>query len=314
MPHGLRLLAIAALLAAPVACAERLDVDGARAQARVVHQVEAGPRVPGTPPHERILDWLAGELERLGGRVERQAFVDSTLGRSLTLTNLVARFGPGPRGAGASGAGRSRIVLCAHWDSRPWCDQDPDSAYRDRPVPGANDGASGVAVLLEVAELMSRRAPPVGVDLVFFDDEDQGRPGAPQEFCTGARRYAQRAQASGEMPLAAFLFDMVGDRDLDIHPEVQSAEQAANLVALVLEAARATRARHFAPDPRYAITDDHIPLLEAGIPAVDIIDFDYPAWHTHRDLPDQTSAESLAEVSRVAAWIVYDSPLARARR
>ncbi|HVP15050.1 MAG TPA: M28 family peptidase, partial [Terriglobales bacterium] len=105
----------------------------------------------------------------------------------------------------------------------------------------------------------------------------------------------------------------VGDRDLEIHPEVQASERAANVVALVLEAARATHAVHFKPDPRYAITDDHIPLLEAGIPAADVIDFDYPAWHTHLDLPDRTSAASLAEVARVAAWIVYQSDLARPR-
>jgi hypothetical protein len=95
---------------------------------------------------------------------------------------------------------------------------------------------------------------------------------------------------------------------------VQSSERAANLVALVLDGARATGARQFRSDPRYSITDDHIPLLEAGVPAVDIIDFDYPAWHTHRDLPDQTSPASLAAVARVAAWIVYRSPLARAAR
>ena len=310
MPRALRILGLAAALTSPAACAGHPEVDGARAQARVVHQVEAGPRVPGSAAHARILDWLTGELARLGGRVERQSFVDSTLGRPLALTNVIARFGPGARGSPAA----PRVVLCAHWDSRPWADQDPDSAYRGRPVPGANDGASGVAVLLEVAELMSRRPPPVGVDLVFFDGEDQGRASEPEGFCLGARHYAARLAATGEKPLAAFLFDMVGDRDLEIYPEVQSDEQATNLVALVLDGARATGARAFKPGPRYSITDDHIPLLEAGIPAVDIIDFDYPAWHTHRDLPDQTSPASLAQVAGVAVWIVYRSPLAHPAR
>jgi Zn-dependent M28 family amino/carboxypeptidase len=181
-------------------------------------------------------------------------------------------------------------------------------------VPGANDGASGVAVLLEVAELMHRRPPPLGVDLVFFDGEDQGRASEAQEFCLGSRQYAAALSAASERPVAVVLFDMVGDRELEIHPEVQSAERAANLVAIVLEAARATGAAHFRSDPSYAITDDHVPFLEAGIPAVDIIDFDYPAWHTHLDLPDRTSPQSLAEVARVAAWLVYRSPLAHARR
>jgi hypothetical protein len=286
------------------ACAARFDVDGTRAQARVVHQVEFGPRIPGTAAHAAMLEWLARELERLGGRVERQAFVDSTLGRPLPLVNLIARFGP---------ARGRRIALCAHYDTRPRCDQDPDPARRLDPVPGANDGGSGVAVLLEVAELMSRRAPPVGVDLVFFDGEDQGAATRPEEFCLGARGYAARLPAPGapQRPVAAFLFDMVGDRDLDIYPEVQSAQRAANLVALVLEGAQATGGRAFHAEPRHKMTDDHVPLLEAGLPTVDIIDFDYPAWHTGRDRPDQTSAQSLAQVARVAAWLVYHSTLAR---
>jgi hypothetical protein len=103
---------------------------------------------------------------------------------------------------------------------------------------------------------------------------------------------------------------MVGDRDLDIQPETQSVEHASNLVDLVLEGAKATGARGFLPTPRFTLTDDHMRLLEAGIPAIDVVDFDYPAWHTHLDLPDRVSPASLAEVSRVAAWLVYSSPLA----
>jgi Zn-dependent M28 family amino/carboxypeptidase len=261
--------------------------------------------VPGTPGHQEILEWIATEAARLGGRIERQSVVDTTLGRPLALTNVIARFGP---------TGGRRVALLAHWDTRPHADQDPDPARRDDPVPGANDGASGVAVLLEVAELMKRTPPPVGVDLVFLDGEDQGRAGVAREYCLGARAYAAEFSSPArrnERPIAAFVFDMVGDRDLGIYPEQQSAERAANLVALVLDAARATGASHFGSEPRFQLTDDHEPLLEAGIPAVDIIDFEYDAWHTHRDLPDQVSAASLAEVARVAAWLVYRSPLAR---
>ncbi len=299
-----------AVLTLPGACAARYEVDGERALARVRWQVEAGPRVPGTPGHAAVLRWLTAELTRLGGRVEPQSFADTIDGRPLALTNVVARFGPAP----TDGSAGRRIVLCAHWDSRPWADRDPDPAHRGDPVPGANDGGSGVAVLLEVAELMHRRPPRVGVDLVFFDGEDQGRADRPEEFCLGARAYAARLAASPAeaRPAAAFLFDMVGDRDLEIHPEVNSARRAANLVELVMDGARATGARHFRSDPRWNLTDDHIPLLDAGIPAVDIVDFDFPAWHTRRDQPDQVSAASLAEVARVAAWLVYASPLAAA--
>jgi glutaminyl-peptide cyclotransferase len=301
-PRALLALALAAALAG--ACADRLAVDGERALGRVRHQCDAGPRISGTPGNAAIREWIAAECARLGGRVERQAFTDTTLGRPLEVTNVIARFGPA--------AGR-RVVLCAHFDTRPWCDRDPDSTMRSRPVPGANDGGSGVAVLLEVAELMSRRAPPVGVDLVFFDAEDLGRDDAPEEFSLGSKGYAERLPAQGDpaRPVAAFLFDMVGDRDLQVFVELTSSRRAANLAALVVEAARATGARSFHDEVRHNLVDDHVRLLDAGLPAVDVVDFDYPAWHTHRDTPDQVSAASLAEVARVAAWLVYRSPLAR---
>ncbi len=301
---------LAALLVATAggsACASnpRIDVDGARALARVARQVEAGPRIPGSAGHAAVQDWIVVELARLGARVERQRFTDSTLASPLPLANVIGHFAP--RGA----AGGRRIVLCAHYDTRPWCDQDPDSARRGDPLPGANDGGSGVAVLLEVAEQLARHPPPLAVDLVFFDGEDQGRADHPEEFSRGAAGYARRLE--DPKPTAAFLFDMVGDRDLEIHPEQRSLEQAANLVAMVLAGARATGARGFREEPRHRVTDDHVPLLEAGVPAVDIIDFDYQAWHTHRDRLDQVSAESLAQVSRVAVWLVSSSPLARGR-
>lgn len=296
--------ALLATLGASACAGDLPPVDGARMLARVTRQVEAGPRIPGTPGHAAISAWIEGELARLGGRVTVQSFTDSSLGRPLALRNIVARFGP------ASGR---PLVLCAHWDTRPVSDRDPDPARRADPVPGANDAGSGVAVLLEMAELMKRRPPRTPVDLVFFDGEDLGGAAAPDEFCLGSREYARRLPPAGDpaRPRAAFLFDMVGDRDLGIWPEVNSARRAANLVEIVLDAARATGASHFHSEPRYALTDDHVPLLDAGLPAVDIIDFDYEAWHTHRDLPDRVSAESLAEVARVAGWIVYRSPLSR---
>jgi len=294
-----------ALAAIGASCASAApEVDGARAHARVVTQVAMGPRIPGTPAHERFRAWLTGELRRLGGRVEEQRFVDSTLGRPIPVVNLIARWD------GARGDGR-RIALAAHYDTRAMADRDPDVARRGEPVPGANDGASGVAVLLEVAELLGARKPPVGVELIFFDAEDQGGASHAEEFCLGSRGYA--ARLSADRPTAAFVFDMVGDKDLGIHPEAGSVRRAANLVALVLEAAKATGARGFGDVARYEVSDDHVPLLDAGLPAVDIIDFDYVAWHTTHDLPDLVSPGSLAEVARVAAWLVYRSPLALAR-
>lgn len=304
---ALRMALLLVVMLAGGACAAPPAVDGERALARVRFQVQAGPRVPGSAAHRVIQDWLAHEITALGGTVEVRAFADSSLGHRLELANVIAHFGPDRVGAGAP---VRRIALLAHWDSRPWCDQDPDRSRRADALPGANDGASGVAVLLEVAEIMHRRAPRLGVDLVFLDGEDQGRATHPEEFSIGARHWAAGLAGASSRPVAAFLFDMVGDRDLGIYPEVHSAERAANLVTLVLEGARATGARHFHSEPRYSLVDDHLPVLDAGVPAVDIIDFDYPAWHTHLDLPDQVSAASLAEVASVAVWIVYRSSLA----
>lgn len=303
----MRPLLFAALIAGlvlPASCAGKSTVSGARALERVKHQCAAGPRVVGSPAHARTLEWIVSEATRLGGVVERQTFDDSATGRAIRLTNVVARFGPT--------SGR-RILFCAHYDSRPWCDRDPDPAYHDQPVPGANDGASGVAVLLEMAERFKVSPPPVGVDLVFFDGEDLGTNERPEEFCLGSRGYAARLPAPGSpgRPVAGFLLDMIGDRDLQIFHEKNSAERASNLTALVAEAARATGARSFHDEVKWSIIDDHVPLLDAGLPTVDLIDFDYPAWHTHRDTPDQISAESLAEVSRVLEWIAYRSVLAR---
>lgn len=292
------------LLLLPSACGAGFAVDGERAWKRVEYQVAQGPRISGTPGNAAVREWIARELERLGGKVEQQAFVDSSLGRPLALTNVIGRFGPSD--------GR-RVMLCAHFDTRPWCDEDPDSSKRSLPVPGANDAGSGVAVLLEIAELMHRTAPAIGVDLVFFDGEDLGDAARGAEFSLGSKGYAKRLPAPGSpaRPVAGFLFDMVGDRDLAIYHEGTSAQRAANLVQLVSEAAEATGARHFHDEVRHTIIDDHVPLLDAGLPTVDIIDFDYPAWHTHRDTPDQVSPASLAEVARVAAWLVYRSALAR---
>jgi Zn-dependent M28 family amino/carboxypeptidase len=181
------------------------------------------------------------------------------------------------------------------------------------PVQGANDGGSGVAVLLEVAERMHASPPPVGVDLVFFDGEDLGTRERPDWFCLGSKGYAARLPAPGEpsRPVAAFLFDMVGGRTLAIHAERNSSERAASLVSLVADGAKATRANVFHDEVRWTIVDDHIPLNDAGLPAADILDFDYPGWHRHNDTPDMMSAGSLAQVAGVAGWLVFESPLAR---
>lgn len=265
--------------------------DGLRALAWVEHQVAAGPRVPNTAGHRRIGAWLEAELRRRADSVEVQAFDHVTAsGDTLHLRNFIARFRP---------ADPSRVLYVAHWDSRPTADQDPDPARRRLPVPGANDGASGVALLLGVADELRRAPPSVGVDLVFVDGEDYGS--FDGEDALIGSRYFSRNLPPGYQPLFAVVWDMVGDRDQQFAQEGYSLERSPEVVERVWRAAEDLGlGRIFRPRRGSYLVDDHIPLLEAGIRAIDVIDLDYAAWHTTQDTPDKISAQSLANVGMLA--------------
>jgi glutaminyl-peptide cyclotransferase len=196
-------------------------------------------------------------------------------------------------------------VLGAHWDTRPWADRDPDPAMRDRPILGANDGASGVAVLLEIARLMHERNPKVGVDIAFFDGEDLGTDEDPDGWFRGSKEYVTR-YAGEPKPLFVIVADMVGKRDLTLHWEGNSYDQAGNVVDLVWSVARAVGAHSFRSDIKHRIFDDHMPFLQGGIPAIVLIDFDFPEWHTHRDDLNAVDAGSLEDVGRVLYSLVSD--------
>lgn len=261
--------------------------DGQRAYAAVEYQVSLGPRTPGSPAHGRFIEWAIEQLRAAGWSVA----VHETTRLGQPIKNIVAK----------RGIGESRLLLGAHYDSRLLADQDPDPARRVEPVPGANDGASGVAVLLELA-----RALPPDLDkevwLVFFDAEDNGDI-AGWEWILGSRVFVENL---AEPPDAAIIVDMVGDGDLNIYMERNSDPTLTTLIWA--QAALLGHADKFIPAPKYAMIDDHTPFLKAGIPAVDIIDFDYPFWHTTEDTPDKVSAESLEVVGdTLYAWLV-DEP------
>ncbi len=257
----------------------------ARAWQDLEAQCALGPREPGTAGHTAGRRFLAAALEKITPRVSSQRFVGSLDGRPVSLTNLIADIGPpGPRPA----------VICAHWDTRPWADQDPDPAKRTVPILGADDGASGVAVALEVARVVRPRIP---VRIVLFDGEDLGHD--LNGFFQGSRYYA--AHLGSERPRWAILLDMVGQRNLVIPREQLSEQSAPDLLAGIFAVARQQRSPAFVDQPGQTIYDDQYPLIQAGIPAIDLIDFDYPAWHTTSDTPAQCSAASLGEVGRVVA-------------
>jgi Iap family predicted aminopeptidase len=276
--------------------------DGKAAYGMLLHQTEFGPRAPGSVGHEKCLRFLERELKSSADAVQRQQFWHNLPpgSKRIRLTNIISAFN-----INAS----KRILLTAHWDTRPWADQDPDPKNRAKPIIGANDGASGVAVLLELARQLKRNPPPIGVDIVLFDGEDLGTTGVAESFSAGAKYFA-RNRPAGMNPLFAINIDMVGDRDLLIPREVNSDRYAPHLMNLIFTTAQELGISQFIDSPGTEVTDDHMPLMNAGIPAVDLIDFSYPDetnkyWHTIADTPDKCSSESLSAVGRVLVAIIY---------
>lgn len=274
---------------------DRPDFRAERAFELLEQQVAFGPRVPGTEGHRRQLEWMVEYLRERADTVILQPFTHVTsAGERLELTNVFARFHP---------EARERVLLLAHWDTRPMADQDPNPANRERPVPGANDGASGVAVLLELADHFHRQPPPIGVDLLLTDGEDYGP--EIEDMLLGARYFAANLPA-GFRPLYGVLLDMVANRNPRFPIEGYSAQYAPEVARRVWAVAEQLGYGDiFVNTVGQSISDDHIPLNQAGIRTINIIDFNYPYWHTVQDVPENTSAETLRIVGEVVAELVY---------
>jgi Zn-dependent M28 family amino/carboxypeptidase len=279
------------------ACSREVpEFDADRAFADLVRQTEFGPRVPGTEAHRACARWLTAQLDSLADTVWQQSFSAYVplVMDSLSFTNIIGRFAPEKKG---------RVLLGAHWDTRPFADQDPDSADRTRSFDGASDGASGVAVLLEIARALKAQPPPIGVDIVFFDGEDLGRTSADHEWCLGSRYFAQRLPVKYDWAIIA---DLVGDKDLTLYREGYSYRSARALQDRIWNKARELGETAFREEVEFDITDDHVPFLMRGIPAVDIIDLRYQYWHTSEDTPANCSPASLRTVGRVMLHVLYD--------
>ncbi|HUR94825.1 MAG TPA: M28 family peptidase [Gemmatimonadales bacterium] len=294
----MRRLALLVLLIS--ACRDRApnarEFAGPAAFEYIQTQVGFGPRVPGTEAHRRATAWLDSLLRQRADTLITQSWTHVTAkGDSLPLTNFIARFNP---------AAGKRLLFLAHWDSRPTADG-PTSKDSTAPVPGANDGGSGVAVLLGVADVLKRAPPGIGVDLLFVDGEDYGDfTNAPKDVLIGSRYYAAH-MVSGAQPLYAVLFDLVADKDLQIFQEGNSLVGAPEVVELVWNAAAELGyAGTFVANPKHTLIDDHLELQKVGIRAIDVVDFDYPAWHTQDDTIDKVSAASLQIVGDVAVALV----------
>lgn len=272
---------------------------GEDAHALVAEQVAFGPRVPGSDGHAKQLAWMRDYLAQRADTLVVQPFTHTTAkGEKLELTNLFARFRP---------EASDRILLLAHWDTRPTADQDADEAKRGEPILGANDGASGTAVLLQLADVLSRHSPPIGVDLLFVDGEDYGPTG--DDMYLGATHFAANLP-SGYKPLYGILLDMVGDQNPVFLVEGYSQQFAPEVVDRVWRLAEELGyGRIFRRQPGETIGDDHIPLNRAGIRTIDIIDFDYGPgnsyWHSHEDKLENTGPKGLDAVGKVMAELIY---------
>ncbi len=283
------------------------DFSGARSMELLRSQTDFGPRAPNTPAHDSCLAFFERFLTPLAGEVVLQRFeMPGYDGERLALTNVIARFNP---------AAKQRILLAAHWDSRPRADRETSPARQGEPILGANDGASGVAVLLHLAEIFAKNPPSVGVDIVLFDGEDYGREGDESMYCLGSKYYsASLAPGSGLM--FGILLDLVGDADARFVQEELSLRYAPDVVRMIWEAARDLSIPRFVAESHSGILDDHVFLsTAAGVKTANIIDASLVGhsdpverrkyWHTHRDTPEQCSPATLRDVGRVVLYVVY---------
>jgi hypothetical protein len=294
---GIRRTVAAALLAPSLALAQPGSFDGQAALAYARAQVEFGPRVPGTEAARRAGDWIVDRMRERADTVIVQTWTHETAsGRPIQLRNIFAQFRPDLA---------DRVLYVVHWDTRPISDSEWDPDLRQEPGPGANDGASGVGLLVALADALERAPPNRGVDLLFTDGEDYGSFGTSTDILLGAAYFAAHRPRAGYRPTFGVVWDMIGDADLRILKEGHSVANAPEVVDRVwATAARLGHASHFAASVGQQITDDHLPLQRAGMRVIDVIDLDYPHHHRHSDTIDKLSAESLRIVGEVALALV----------
>jgi hypothetical protein len=273
--------------------------DGAAALAYAKTQVDFGPRVPGTDSWRKAGDWIVAQMRQRADTVIEQRWTHKLANGkdSIPLRNILARFRP---------KAPDRILYVTHWDTRPVADQETDPAKQKLPIPGANDGASGVGLFVALGDVLKKVPPTVGVDLLFVDGEDYGDFDKDADVLIGSRYFATHLPSPNYQPLYGVLWDMIGDHDLQIYQEQNSLAQAPEVVSLVWQTAAALgHSDVFIPEAKWAVTDDHIPLLHAGLRVIDVIDLDYPDHHKLSDTIDKISATSLGAVGDVATALLY---------
>lgn len=288
--------------------------DGDTAYKYVKTQVDFGPRIPGWEGHTKCQKFLVGELRRHGAEViEQRAVIENYKHEKYPINNIMGRYNT---------AAQKRVLLLAHWDTRPWADNDPSRDNRDSPVPGANDGGSGVGVLLEVARQLGKKAPAIGVDILFVDAEDSGQSSGwgsgGDTWCLGTQYWVENMPyEAGRLPQYAILLDMVGGQNVRFTREFYSEKYASWVIDKVWSvAARSGYGTRFVNESSGAVMDDHYFVNKAGIPCIDIIECDnpvtknfHPAWHTVGDNMSIIDQRSLQEVGQVVINTLYTEPV-----
>jgi len=272
--------------------------DADRAYDDLMAQCDLGTREPNSPGAQKAILFYQEILEPLADEFYLQPFEmdDPYADRQLKMTNIIARFQPQKT---------ERIILCAHWDTRPRAEY--DQYFPERAIIGANDGASGVAVLLEIARNLNQSPTNPGIDIILFDGEDYGKPGDLQHYLLGSRYYVEHPYTPEAQQV--ILLDMVGDADLSIKIDPVSYRSSPRVIEEIWSLAKEIGYDQFKMEMGASMYDDHVPFIEKGIPAIDIIDFEYPGpdhqyWHTHDDTADKCSPESLEAVGNtVLTWL-----------
>lgn len=284
----------------------------------VAAQVAFGPRVPNTREHLQTGDYLIQKLKEYGAQVQVQEFAAEAYdGKKLQLRNIIASYNPGVK---------KRVLLTSHWDTRPFADKDTNPKNRNTPILGANDGASGVGVLLEVARQLGQGPlPQVGVDIIFFDGEDYGEPNEYKDedrqqdkvyWCLGSQYWARNKHQVGYTAFFGILLDMVGAKDAMFYREEYSRKLAPSVVKRVWGWGNELGyGRYFQYKNSDSIIDDHVYMNAAGVPSIDIIEFDPESdfyfgdyHHTMEDNMEIISAETLKAVGETVMHVLYHEP------
>lgn len=267
-------------------------------------QVAFGPRVPNTPEHEKCAEWIASKLSQFGATVQIQETNQKAYnGEMLRLKNIIASYAPQLS---------QRVLLMAHWDTRPWADQDLNPAHHNTPILGADDAGSGVGVLLEIARQLQNTPLQVGVDIVLFDGEDYGASSIEESWCLGSTHWSLTPHQPGYQATYGILLDMVGSKNATFHWEGYSKKVAAPILSNVWdEAARLGFSQYFVQADGSFLTDDHVPVIKnRKIPCINIVNYNPTnakgfgdCWHTVDDNMDHISKETLAAVGHTL-WSV----------